>query len=136
VDPELQAAFADVRHQIVATALETRQYIEATEVGMRRHVETTAAETRQHIEATEVGIRRHVETTAAETRRHFEVVAEGLRDDIRLIAEGLTHIDAVEIRLRDEIARSHDALAGLIRLAYVDLDRRIRGPEGRPPGAG
>jgi hypothetical protein len=63
-------------------------------------------------------------------------VAEGLRGDIRLIAEGLTHIDAVEIRLRDEIVRSHDALDGLIRLAYVDLDRRVRILEGRPPASG
>jgi hypothetical protein len=125
VDPELQAAFAEMRHQIVATALETRQYVEAMEIGMRRHVE-----------ATEVGIRRHVEATAVETRRHFDVVTEGLRGDIRLIAEGLGRIDTLEVALRDEIVRSHDALAGLIHLAYVDLDRRVRVLEGRPPESG
>jgi hypothetical protein len=111
VDPELQGAFDNVRRQIAASALETRWYVEATEAG----------------------IRQHVDATAAETRRHFEVVAEGLRGDIRLVAEGLTRIDTLEVTLREEIGRSHDALAGLIRLAYVDLDRRVRVLEARPP---
>jgi archaellum component FlaC len=73
-----------------------------------------------------------LDETAVETRRHFHVVAEGLRGDIRLLAEGFTlRIDRLETILRDEIVRSHDALAGLIRLAYTDLDRRVTALEPR-----
>jgi hypothetical protein len=61
------------------------------------------------------------------------VVAEGLRGEIRLLAEGFTRIDRVESTLRDEIVRSHDSLATLIRLAYTDLDRRVRVLERHPP---
>jgi hypothetical protein len=41
-------------------------------------------------------------------------------------------MDRLESTLRDEIVRSHDGLAALIRLAYTDLDRRVRVLEGRP----
>ena len=60
-------------------------------------------------------------------------MAEGIRGDIRLLAEGFIRIDRVEIALRDELTRSHDALATLIRLTYTDLDRRVKILERRPP---
>ncbi len=53
-----------------------------------------------------------------------------------MLAEGFTRIDRVESTLRDEIVRSHDSLATLIRLAYTDLDRRVRVLERRPPESG
>ena len=84
-------------------------------------------------EAAFIDLRQHVDTTAAETRRYFDVVAEGIRGDIRLLAEGFTRVDRVEIAPRDELARSHDALATLIRLTYTDLDRRVKILERRPP---
>jgi hypothetical protein len=75
----------------------------------------------------------HVDATAAETRRHFDVVAESLRADIRLLAEGVTlRVERLETTLRDEITRSHDALATLLRLGYTDLDRRVTALERRP----
>jgi hypothetical protein len=52
-----------------------------------------------------------------ETRRHFDIVMEGPRADIRLPAKRWdARIDQLETTLLDEIARSHDALVGLIRL--------------------
>jgi hypothetical protein len=78
-------------------------------------------------------LRQYVDTTALETRRHFDIVAEGLRAEVQLLAEGYTRIDRVETVLRQEIVRSHDDLASLIRLAYIDLDRRVRVLEQRPP---
>jgi uncharacterized coiled-coil protein SlyX len=79
-----------------------------------------------HLEEALTDLRQHGDATAVQTRRHFDVVVEGLRGDIRLIAEGFTRIDRVEITLRDEIVRSHDTLAALIRLTYTDLDRRVQ----------
>ena len=74
----------------------------------------------------------HLDATAAETRRHIDGVAEGLRADIRLFAERwVERIDRLEIFIRGEIARSHDALAALIRLTYTDLDRRVTALEQR-----
>jgi hypothetical protein len=71
---------------------------------------------------------------AAEFCRHIEVVGESLRKDLRRVAEELTpRIDRLEVTLRGEIVRSRDALADLIRSTYVDLDRRVRVLEGRPP---
>jgi len=61
-----------------------------------------------------------------ETRREFHVVEEGLRGEIRLLAEAFSlRCDRLETTLRDEIVRSHDDLAALIRSAYIDLDRRV-----------
>ena len=74
-----------------------------------------------------------VDATAVETRRHFDVVAEGLRGEIRVVAEGFTRVDRLDSFLRAEIVRSHDELATLMRLAYTDLDRRVRVLERRPP---
>ena len=76
-------------------------------------------------------LRDHIDATAGDTRRHIDVVAERLRADIRLLAEGFTRIDRLEIVLRNEIVRSHDALAGMIRLTYSDLDRRAQALERR-----
>jgi hypothetical protein len=61
-----------------------------------------------------------------ELRRHMDLVAESLRAEIRAIAEGFTRIDRFENALREEILRSHDELASLIRLTLIDLDGRIR----------
>jgi hypothetical protein len=70
----------------------------------------------------------------AEFCRHIEAVGESLRKDLRRVAEELTpRIDRLEVTLRGEIVRSRDALADLIRSTYVDLDRRVRVLEGRPP---
>lgn len=71
--------------------------------------------------------------TEVETRRHVDAVAEGLRGEIRAIAESFTRIDRVENAVREEIVRSRDELAGLIRRTLIDLDRRIRVREHRPP---
>jgi septal ring factor EnvC (AmiA/AmiB activator) len=74
-----------------------------------------------------------VDTTAAETRRHFDIVAEGLRADVWLLAEGFVlRVDRLEATLQEEIGRSHDTLAALIRLTYMDLDRRVTALEQRP----
>ena len=62
----------------------------------------------------------------------MDVVAAGLRAEIRAIAEGFTRIDRVENALREEIVRSRDELASLIRLTFIDLDRRIQVLERRP----
>lgn len=68
--------------------------------------------------------------------RHIDVVAEGLRAELRRCAEDFNaRIDRLESVLREEIGRSHDTLAALIRLADVDLDRRVRVPEGDPPAS-
>jgi len=81
-------------------------------------------------------LRQHVDDTAVETSRHFDVVAESLRGDVHLLAEGFTNrIDRLEVSLREEIVRSYDALAALIRLTYADLDRRVTALEQRPHGA-
>jgi hypothetical protein len=78
--------------------------------------------------------RRHAEAMATEFCRHIEAVGESLRKDLRRIAEELPpRIDRLEVTLRAEIARSREALADLIRSTYVDLDRRVRVLEGRPP---
>ena len=75
----------------------------------------------------------HVDAVEVETRRHFDIVMEGLRADIRLLAKRWdARIDQLETTLLDEIARSHDALVGLIRLTYADLDRRVTALEQRP----
>jgi hypothetical protein len=63
-------------------------------------------------------------------------VAEGLRGDIRLLADGFTRIDRVEITLREEIVGSRNALAAMICVSYADLDRRVTALEQRRPGSG
>jgi septal ring factor EnvC (AmiA/AmiB activator) len=76
---------------------------------------------------------RHVDATALETRREFHVVEEGIRSDIRLLAEGFSlRFERLETTLRNEMVRSHDDLASLIRAAYTDLDRRVTLLERRP----
>ena len=65
----------------------------------------------------------------------MDVVAEGLRAEIRAIAEGFTRIDRVENALREEIVRSRDELASLIRRTLIDLDRRVPVLERRATGS-
>jgi hypothetical protein len=163
VDPELQVAFETLRQhvdrgfaQVSQRFDQVDQRFEAVDrrfdqvdqsfgdVGRRlsrveQGVEALNAwkgGTDQRLDRLEAGLTdlgRHVEVTAAKTRRYFDLVAEDLRGDVRLVAEGFSRIDTLETTLRGEIARSHDALAGLFRLAYTDLDRRVRVLEGRPP---
>ena len=71
---------------------------------------------------------RHVDATEAETRRHVDVVAESLRGELQAVTEGLARIDPVERTLRDEIVRSRDPLAKLIRKLCPGLDRALELP--------
>jgi hypothetical protein len=46
------------------------------------------------IRRVETTLRQEIREEGVATRRHFDVVAESLRDDIRIIAEGLSALDA------------------------------------------
>ena len=131
MDPEVQVAFESLR-----------QHVDQRFDGVDRRLDSldghaAGADRRfDRLEAEFVDLRQHTEATNVETRRHFDVVAEGLRGDIRLLAEGFTRIDRLEITLREEIARSYNALASLIRLTYTDLDRRVTALDRRPRDSG
>lgn len=65
-----------------------------------------------------------------EVKRHFNVVAEQLGGQIRLVAEGVSGLDARidrEIRaLREEMRSEFEETRAMIRLSYAELDQRIR----------
>ncbi len=70
----------------------------------------------------------------AETRRHFDVAAERFESNQRLLAEGLSGLDAkldrVERELRREVVDGFSEARSMIRLSYSELDRRLHGLEG------
>jgi hypothetical protein len=152
VDPELQVAFDSLRdhvdrrfdhvdrrfEQVDERFEQVDRRFEQVDRGLSGLDEGAAGTNRRldRLEEAFVGLRRHVDETATETRRHFDVVAEGLRSDIRLLAEGFTWIDRRETTLREEIVRSNDTLAALIRASYTDLDRRVTALERRPGNPG
>ena len=64
--------------------------------------------------------------TAEEIKRHFNVVAESLRSEIRTVAEGL---DGFQERVSVAFQGVHEEfneVRSLIRLAFGELDRRVR----------
>ena len=69
-------------------------------------------------------------TEIAELKRHVGVVAEELRTEIRLVAEGVAAGDSKLDRevgsLRIEMRSGFDEMRTLMRVAYVDLDERLR----------
>lgn len=77
-------------------------------------------------------IRRHFEAAVErfvsmhdDTRRHFDVAAEGLKHEIRLIAEGLQHVDhrvgRTETRL-DSLDRKFDRLETKVDVLDTKVD--------------
>ncbi|MEO8503271.1 MAG: hypothetical protein ABI609_05175 [Acidobacteriota bacterium] len=115
---------------------------------LRQHVDESGAllrrELRLHLDESGVLLRRelrqHVDESAGmlrdELRRHFDVVAEDLRSDLRLVAEGVAMVDAkterqIEALRLDMISQSAETRA-MLKLSYVDLERRLSTLEARP----
>ena len=59
----------------------------------------------------------------AETRRHFDVTAESIRNDVKLLAEKVTHIDEKLDRtaadIRDEMRRGFSETQAMIRFSHA-----------------
>ena len=69
--------------------------------GLHGEIVASAAETRRYVDAScdslRSSLRDEIASSAAETRRHFDVVAEAIRDDIRILAEALaSHSDRLD----------------------------------------
>ena len=80
---------------------EFRRAITRLRTGLRGEIVASAAETRRYVDATgdylRSSLRDEIASSAAETRRHFDVVAEAIRDDIRILAEALaSHGDRLD----------------------------------------
>jgi len=80
---------------------EFRRAITGLRTGLRGEIVASAAETRRYVDATgdslRSSLRDEIASSAAETRRHFDVVAEAIRDDIRILAEAVaSHSDRLD----------------------------------------
>jgi uncharacterized protein involved in exopolysaccharide biosynthesis len=80
--------------------------------------------------------RRHFDDKAGETQRHFDVVAEGLRSQIQTVAEGHQALAAGQARieerfgsLENRIDRLESEIKAMLRLSFVELERRVLGLE-------
>ena len=95
----------------------------AETVGMLRD------EIRQNSAETVGMLRDEIRSTAEDTRRHFDVVAEGIRGDVRLLAESVVTLDArrgTQIEeLRHDMTRESAETRAMLKLSYVELDRRL-----------
>ena len=65
-------------------------------------------------EVRELATKAEVREEAERTRRYFDVVAERLRDDIRIIAEGQTHVAARVENLHTELKADIASLDGRV----------------------
>lgn len=61
-----------------------------------------------------------------EMRRHFEIVTQHFQQQVGLIAEGHQMLADGQARILDRFDRLERDLGTTIKLAYGDLDRRIR----------
>lgn len=80
---------------------EFRRAITRLRTGLRGEIVASAAETRRYVDAScdslRSSLRDEIASSAAETRRHFDVVAEAIRDDIRILAEAVaSHSDRLD----------------------------------------
>lgn len=131
------ASFGTLRQELADTATDLRQHTDASVAGLRKHTDESIAALREHTDGSIADLRQHTDGSIAalrremaaegrEIRRHFDVVAEGLRGEIWLLAEGFGLVDRLETRLREELHATRRDLEAMIRLAYADLDRRLR----------
>jgi hypothetical protein len=125
---ELRAEFAAGHERSRAESAAVREEMQAGFAAERERAQAESAALRAEIRA-------DVRDGFAEMRRHFDVVVEGFRATNQLLAEGLItlneRIDRLETRFETRMAEGFAELRDLIRLAYTDLDRRVRVLEGR-----
>lgn len=63
--------------------------------------------------------------TVEEIKRHFGIVAEGLDSHIQVVAEGQSGLQRQIEQFRRETNREFEETRALIRLSYVELERRM-----------
>jgi SMC interacting uncharacterized protein involved in chromosome segregation len=63
--------------------------------------------------------------TVEEIKRHFGIVAEGLDLHIQAVAEGQSGLQRQIEQFRRETNREFEETRALIRLSYVELERRM-----------
>jgi hypothetical protein len=136
----LQAEIAEGRRHtgevgdgLRAAMVENRRHTGEVGEGLPAEV----AETRRHSDELGVGLRAAMAEIRADLRRHFEVVAEGLRQDLQLVADGVAtnseRIDRLSREMRGELKVESEEAHSRIRLAYAELDRRLRHLEADGP---
>lgn len=103
--------------------------------GQFKHLLQAITESRFHTDEIASTLRDEIHRSAQETRRYFDVVAEGLRQETRLLAEGFAMVDGKIDRLgetlRAELAAESAETRAMIKLSYVELDRRLSALEAR-----
>jgi len=103
--------FRETSQQISSLREETAQQIGS----LRDEFESFREETTQNFGRVDEGI------------RQAHVVIEGLRNgEIRGIAEGVSGFKEQLSGFRTEVSQEFDAVRGLVRSTYQELDRRIR----------
>jgi hypothetical protein len=102
--------------------------------GLREHTDEGLRGVREHTDEGLQGLREEVRSWVDDARRHFRVLAEDLRSDTQLLAEGLVtlneKVDRLDSRLAARMDEGFAETHALIRLSYLDLDRRVRTLEG------
>lgn len=116
---------------------EMRQSAAETTALLRDEMRNSTAETVgmlrdeiRHSTAETVGmLRDEIRSTAEESRRHFGVVTEALLRNDQLLAEGFAMVDGKIDRLgetlRSDLAAESAETRAMIKLSYVELDRRL-----------
>ncbi len=110
--------FRETSQQISSLREETAQQIGSLrdEFGsLRGEFESFREETTQNFGRVDEGI------------RQVHVVIEGLRNgEVRVVSEGVSGFKEQLSDFRTEVSQEFDAVRGLVRSTYTELDRRIR----------
>ena len=121
----LDARFREATQQVESLREETTQQIGSLrdefgslrdEFGsLRGEFESFREETTQNFGRVDEGI------------RQVHVVIEGLRNgEVRVVSEGVSGFKEQLSDFRAEVSQEFDAVRGLVRSTYTELDRRIR----------
>ena len=78
----------------------------------------------------QVATKEELEAKLAETRRHMGVLVEAVRDDVRQVAEGVAETNQRLDRFEQKVEAEFVETRAMIRVSYVQLDRRIQDLEG------
>ena len=107
------------------TADDIKRHFDVVAEGLRAEVQ----DVKRHSEFVAESLRVELRSEIQDVKRHSDVIAESLRSEVRLVAEGVAGLyekftqEFVEVR--EEIRERIGEVKTLLRVSYVDLDRRV-----------